>query len=190
MFRNSLFSPSSFILVSLPRLPPSWMVPLSIARCSPIIHKSESYILCHCLCILEEFTQIVFHFINPFSAHFLNSAQAGLLLWISHSSGVMVHLRKKVETIQDINCFHCSKCWFPHLSFPKRGKKQGTHFPSELNSMGTAQKDYKRPVSRLELEHSHFTEWTRPKGRMISFMWYFQRLVKQGPTKGTFTLTK
>ena len=124
MFRNSLFSPSSFILVSLPRLPPSWMVPLSIARCSPIIHKSESYILCHCLCILEEFTQIVFHFINPFSAHFLNSAQAGLLLWISHSSGVMGHLRKKVETIQDINCFHCSKCWFPHLSFPKRGKSR------------------------------------------------------------------
>ena len=82
MFINSLFSPSSFILVSLPRLPPSWIVPLSIARCSPIIRKSESYILCHCLCILEEFTQIVFYFINPFLAHFLNSAQAGLLLWI------------------------------------------------------------------------------------------------------------
>ena len=107
-----------------------------------------------------------------------------------HSSGVMGHLRKKVETIQDINCFHCSKCWFPHLSFPKRGKKQGTQLPSELNSMGTAQEDCKRPVSRLELEPSHFTEWTRPKGRMISFMWHFQRLVKQGPTQGTFTLTK
>ena len=98
--------------------------------------------------------------------------------------------KKKVETIQDINCFHSSKCWFPHLSFPKRGKQQGTQLPSELNSMGTAQEDCKRPMSGLELEPSHFTEWTRPKERMISFVWHFQRLVKQGPTQGTLTLTK